>query len=176
MRRDLNAVPHLDDGGHQTAVKAMGRGHQHVQDGVLERQRPGPRESVQQVEGLDALLPQLILPEMQPVEPSRRRDCRSAAPPSTFGRCINRDGERAPAKWQSRQRLGPPAALEQAGDVQTVWRRVGRLDAAGGARQLVELRRVQNNLEVDALWADTFSIQLSIQCVIRSQKRPVKRI
>ena len=26
--------------------------------------------------------------------PSRRRDCHSAAPPSTFSRCLNRDGER----------------------------------------------------------------------------------
>ena len=29
---------------------------------------------------------------------SRRRDCHSAAPPSTYSRCFNRDGERAPAK------------------------------------------------------------------------------
>ena len=34
-----------------------------------------------------------------------RRDCRSAAPPFTFVRCFNRDGERASAKWQSRRRL-----------------------------------------------------------------------
>ena len=38
----------------------------------------------------------------------------------------------------------------------------------------MELCRVQNDLEVDALWADTFSMQFSIQCVIRSRKRPVK--
>ena len=37
---------------------------------------------------------------------SRRRDCHFAAPPSTFSGCINRDGERASAKWQSRQWLG----------------------------------------------------------------------
>ena len=29
---------------------------------------------------------------------SRRRDCPSAAPPSTFSRCFNSDGERASAK------------------------------------------------------------------------------
>ena len=30
--------------------------------------------------------------------PSRRRDCRSAAPPSPFSRCFNRDGEKVSAK------------------------------------------------------------------------------
>ena len=37
--------------------------------------------------------------------PSRRRDCHSAAPRSTFSRCFNRDGERASAKSKSRRRL-----------------------------------------------------------------------
>ena len=33
-----------------------------------------------------------------PGNSSRRRDCHSAAPPSTFSRCFNSDGERASAK------------------------------------------------------------------------------
>ena len=37
---------------------------------------------------------------------SHRRDCHSAASPSTFSRCFNRDGERASAERQSRQWLG----------------------------------------------------------------------
>ena len=36
---------------------------------------------------------------------SRRRDCHFAAPPSTFSRCFNKDGERASEKYQSRRRL-----------------------------------------------------------------------
>ena len=40
--------------------------------------------------------------------PSRCRDSHSAAPPSTFCRCINSDGEKASAKRQSRQWLVGP--------------------------------------------------------------------
>ena len=54
--------------------------------------------------------------------PSRRRDCHSAAPPSTLGRCLNSDGESAPANWQSRRRRASPARAR------------ARPPRAGGAR------------------------------------------
>ena len=37
-----------------------------------------------------------------PRPPSRLRDCHSAAPPSSFVRCFNRDGEGMSAKWTER--------------------------------------------------------------------------
>ena len=39
--------------------------------------------------------PKIMLPK---IAPSRRPDCHSAAPPSTFSRCFNSDGERASSK------------------------------------------------------------------------------
>ena len=49
-------------------------------------------------------------------------------PPSIFSRCFNRDGESAPAKWQSRRRLMLPSAPPRADPTtnpsrtDTVWR------------------------------------------------------
>ena len=47
--------------------------------------------------------------------PGRRQEfCHSAAPPSHFSRCFNRDGERASAKWQnSRRWLGPTSPSQK---------------------------------------------------------------
>ena len=59
--------------------------------------------------GLHVELPVVPVPSL-----SRRRDGHSAAPPSTFSRCINSDGERASAKWQPRQRLAQPARTRSA--------------------------------------------------------------
>ena len=39
---------------------------------------------------------------------SRRRDRHSAAPPSTFSRCLNKGRERMSVKWQSRRWLRVP--------------------------------------------------------------------
>ena len=54
---------------------------------------------------------------------SCRRDCHSAAPPSPFGRCFNRDGERASAKMTELS----PTARQAAG------RAVPRLDQVSNA-------------------------------------------
>ena len=49
-----------------------------------------------------------IIPSLSGATPSRRRDCHSAAPPSTFSRCFNVDEQGVSAKRQSRRRLAPP--------------------------------------------------------------------
>ena len=64
-------------------------------------EHPGPKRWGNPIVALIRMAP---LP-VRKVVLSHRRDCHSAAPPSTFIRCFNSDGEGVSSKLQSRRRL-----------------------------------------------------------------------